>query len=326
MRTDAGAELTLPRPWLERDRLRHAYALTGHKGQGMTILDAHVFGVSEGKLQEWGYVVMSRHQLDVQLYVVAPEWNEELDRPPRQLAYDPLAELTRSLGQSAAKTLATDRRDGDELAMRRALKTLAPGDLVRAIDTATELLVARPPERTGELRALAETRAVVAAACQNAAAIGEGRTTPIDLERLNGRLADLDARREQLEREQEACVRWDQDHGAQPGEPSSPARNSWPAMPPTWQRLSATHRPTWSPTSASGRPTWSPRTPGGTASRRSSGSGRPRDRSRRSRGGSRGQSRAPRGVRAGRQPGRPHPGITCTAPRIERADGMALDL
>jgi conjugative relaxase-like TrwC/TraI family protein len=216
VRTDAGAELTLPRPWLERDRLRHAYALTGHKGQGMTILDAHVFGVSEGKLQEWGYVVMSRHQLDVQLYVVAPEWNEELDRPPRQLAYDPLAELTRSLGESAAKTLATDRRDGDELAMRRALKTLAPGDLVRAIDTATELLVARPPERTGELRALAETRAVVAAACQNAsAAIGEGRTTPIDLERLNGRLADLDARREQLEREQEACVRWDQDHAPQ---------------------------------------------------------------------------------------------------------------
>src|SRR4030095_4203277 len=44
-RTDASGELPLPRPWLERDRLRHAYALTGHKGQGMTILDAHVFGV-----------------------------------------------------------------------------------------------------------------------------------------------------------------------------------------------------------------------------------------------------------------------------------------
>jgi hypothetical protein len=160
--------------------------------------------------------VMSRHQLDVQLYVVAPEWNEELDRPPRQLAYDQLAELTRSLGQSAAKTLATDRRDGDELAMRRALKTLPPGDLVRTIDTATELLVARPAERAGELRALAETRAVVAAAWQNsAAAIREGRTTPGDLERLNGRLADLDVRREQLERQQEVCVRWDQDHAPQ---------------------------------------------------------------------------------------------------------------
>ena len=196
-----------------------------------------MFGVSEGKLQEWGYVVMSRHQLDVQLYVVAPEWNEELDRPPRQLAYDPLAELTRSLGQSAAKTLATDRRDGDELAMRRALKTLAPGDLVRAIDTATELLVARPPERTGELRALAETRAVVAAACQNAAAaIGEGRTTPIDLERLNGRLADLDARREQLERSRRPASGGTRTMRRSSGEPSSPARNSWPAMPPTWQR------------------------------------------------------------------------------------------
>jgi ATP-dependent exoDNAse (exonuclease V) alpha subunit len=53
VRTDAGAELTLPRQWLERDRLRHAYALTGHKSQGITILEAHVFDVSEGKLQEW---------------------------------------------------------------------------------------------------------------------------------------------------------------------------------------------------------------------------------------------------------------------------------
>jgi hypothetical protein len=73
VRTDAGVELTIPRQWLERDRLRHAHALTGHKGQGMTILDAHVFGVSGSKLQKWGYVVMSRHQLDVRLYVLAPE-------------------------------------------------------------------------------------------------------------------------------------------------------------------------------------------------------------------------------------------------------------
>jgi hypothetical protein len=216
VRTDAGAELTLPHPWLERDRLRHAYALTGHKGQGMTILDAHVVGVSEGKLQEWGYVVMSRHQLDVQLYVVAPEWSEELDHPPRQLVYDPLTELTRSLGQSAAKTMATDRRDGDELAVRRALRALPPDDLVRVIDAAAQLLASRPPDRTGELRTLAETRAIVASAYQHAkAAISEGRTSPGDLERLRARLATLDTRHMQLEREQQACVRWDQDHAPQ---------------------------------------------------------------------------------------------------------------
>jgi len=182
----------------------------------MTILDAHVFGVSEGKLQEWGYVVMSRHQLEVQLYVVAPEWDEELDRPPRQLSYDPLAELTESLGQSAAKTLATDQLDGSELAMRRALKALPPDDLIHTIDTATGLLAGRPPDRTGELRALAETRALVASAYQNArAASGEGRTNPGDLERLRDRLADLDARRQHLQREQHASVRWHQDHAPQ---------------------------------------------------------------------------------------------------------------
>jgi conjugative relaxase-like TrwC/TraI family protein len=215
--TDAGAELTLPRRWLEQDWLRHAYALTGHKGQGMTILDAHVFGVSEGKLQEWGYVVMSRHQLDVQLYVVAPEWDEELDRPPRQLAYDPLAELTRSLARSAAKTLATDQQDGgDELAMRRALRTLPTHDLVRTVDTAAELLRQRPVDRTGELRALANTRALVASAYQNAtAARSEGRTQSADLDRLHARLAALDARRAQLTVEQEDCARWDHDHAPQ---------------------------------------------------------------------------------------------------------------
>jgi hypothetical protein len=93
---------------------------------------------------------MSRHQLDVQLYVVAPEWDEELDRPPRQLSYDPLAELTGSLARSAAKTLAADRRDGDDLAMRRALRTLPPDDLARTIDSATRLPAVRPPEQTGE--------------------------------------------------------------------------------------------------------------------------------------------------------------------------------
>jgi hypothetical protein len=95
--TAGGAELTLPRPWLERDRLQHAHAPTGHKGQGMTIQDAHVFGVSEGRLQEWGYVVMSRHQLDVQLYVVASEWDEKLDRPPRQLSYQGESRMLDSL-------------------------------------------------------------------------------------------------------------------------------------------------------------------------------------------------------------------------------------
>jgi hypothetical protein len=159
---------------------------------------------------------MSRHQLDVQLYVVAPEWDEELDRPPRQLAYDPLAELTRSLARSAAKTLATDQRDGDELATRRALKTLPSDDLVRTVDAAAELLRQRPPDRTGELRALANTRALVASAYQNAtAAHSEGRTQPGDLERLGARLAALDACREQLTAGQQACARWDHDHASQ---------------------------------------------------------------------------------------------------------------
>jgi conjugative relaxase-like TrwC/TraI family protein len=271
VRTDAGAELTLPRPWLERDRLQHAYALTGHKGQGMTILDAHVFGVSEGKLQEWGYVVMSRHQLDVQLYVVAPEWNEELDHPPRQLAYDPLAELTRSLGQSATKTLATDRRDGEQLAMRRAFKTLPPNDLARVVDAAAQLLASRPPDRTGDLRALAETRAVVASAYQQAtAAASQGHATSGDLERLRARLTALDTRRTQLQQSSTPASGGTRITPRSFTEPRSLAKSSPPAMPPGSSRSNTTHRPTSATRSASGSPTRLLRRLGTAASRRPS--------------------------------------------------------
>jgi hypothetical protein len=93
---------------------------------------------------------------------------------------------------------------------------LPPDDLVRAIDAATELLASRPPDRTGELRALAETGAIVASAYQQAtAAASEGRATSGDLERLRGRLTALDTRRTQLEQEQDACLRWDQHHAPQ---------------------------------------------------------------------------------------------------------------
>ena len=109
VRTDGGVLLTLPQAWLTAgEGLQHAYALTGHKGQGMTVCDAHVLGTGQGKLKEWGYVALSRHAIAVHLYVTAAEWDGELDQPYPQPPENPLAGITCALSRSDAKLLATD--------------------------------------------------------------------------------------------------------------------------------------------------------------------------------------------------------------------------
>lgn len=62
--TDRGDEVELDRPYLEGGRVRHAYALTGHSGQGLTVDRAFVLGSDEARLREWGYVALSRARSD----------------------------------------------------------------------------------------------------------------------------------------------------------------------------------------------------------------------------------------------------------------------
>ncbi len=106
--TDGGRHSTLPPSYLGAGHLTHAYAITGHKSQGMTVDKAFVLG-DETLYKEWGYVAMSRGRLDNRLYVVA---GVDLDREDTggqvtRLA-DPVAAVTRSLGRSRAKELALD--------------------------------------------------------------------------------------------------------------------------------------------------------------------------------------------------------------------------
>ncbi len=51
--------VTLPQDYLAAGHLTHAYAITGHKAQGMTTDRAFVLG-DESMYREWGYVAMSR--------------------------------------------------------------------------------------------------------------------------------------------------------------------------------------------------------------------------------------------------------------------------
>src|SRR5712691_10519813 len=54
--TDRGDRVTLTRRYLDAGQVRHAYALTGHAGQGVTVERAFVLGAGDARLQEWGYV------------------------------------------------------------------------------------------------------------------------------------------------------------------------------------------------------------------------------------------------------------------------------
>lgn len=106
--TDDGRNAVLPSSYLEAGHLTHAYAITGHKSQGMTADRSFVL-VDETLYKEWGYVAMSRGRLDNRLYAVA---GVDLDREDTggQVVRpnDPVPAITRSLGRSRAKELALD--------------------------------------------------------------------------------------------------------------------------------------------------------------------------------------------------------------------------
>ncbi len=70
IRTDRGDQVRLSTRYLEAGHVRHAYALTGHAGQGATVERAFVLGRDEGQLREWGYVALSRARDTTKLYVV----------------------------------------------------------------------------------------------------------------------------------------------------------------------------------------------------------------------------------------------------------------
>jgi hypothetical protein len=103
--------VTLSTDYLQAGHVTHAYAITGHKAQGMTTDRALVLG-DESLYREWGYVAMSRGREENRLYVVMGDGcgREEVGGAvERPYAVD---ELVRSLERSRAKSMAFDP-DGD---------------------------------------------------------------------------------------------------------------------------------------------------------------------------------------------------------------------
>lgn len=105
-RTDRGEEVTLTSGYIGDGHLSHAYALTAHKAQGMTVDRAFVLG-SDELYREWGYTALSRHRDEARFYVTAPADQPAL--PGLEPATDPVGEeLERTLGRSRAKEMAID--------------------------------------------------------------------------------------------------------------------------------------------------------------------------------------------------------------------------
>jgi conjugative relaxase-like TrwC/TraI family protein len=106
--TDDGSRVTLPSSYLEGGHLTHAYAITGHKSQGMTADKSFVLA-DETLYKEWGYVALSRGRAGNHLYVVA---GVDLDREDTggQVARpsDPIPSVAHALGRSRAKEVALD--------------------------------------------------------------------------------------------------------------------------------------------------------------------------------------------------------------------------
>ena len=112
IRERGGQEIELPADYLQGTTraggptLDYAYALTGHKAQGITVDDALVLG-SDALYREWGYVAMSRGRNANRLYLVSgePELEDPLRRPD---SLRPVERVTHALAVSRAQTSATD--------------------------------------------------------------------------------------------------------------------------------------------------------------------------------------------------------------------------
>jgi hypothetical protein len=106
--TDRGPVVELSRRYLETGNLRHAYALTGHAAQGLTVERVFVLGSGEARLQEWGYVALSRTRAETRLYITGTPREHEShfhDLDDR----DPLTRFARALEESAIEELAVDQ-------------------------------------------------------------------------------------------------------------------------------------------------------------------------------------------------------------------------
>ncbi|MGH3041994.1 MAG: ATP-dependent DNA helicase, partial [Gaiellaceae bacterium] len=170
--TDRGDSLQLPHTYLKAGHVQHAYALTGHAAQGLTVERAFVLGSERGRLREWGYVALSRAREQTRLYVAEPVSEaeshfHELDER------DALTRLAQALEESGEERLASEQRPpppGWSRASRPVIARRTPeeGELAAARDRLRRLESVEA--QTREAKARSEQR--LAAASERLAGLG----------------------------------------------------------------------------------------------------------------------------------------------------------
>lgn len=202
IRTDAGADVALPRDYVRR-HLAHAYAITGHKAEGATGWRCLVLG-GEELYREWGYVAMSRGIEANHLYVLSPEdpWSADLDTPPLREIPDPILVASHALERSQAQGLATeggatrahlaamDTADlrQEQLALRQALRE---NPCPASVDADLADLRNAIAEAEARIAGAATASAQRAPRAEQRAARAETRQWEVHLERLQAREAEL---------------------------------------------------------------------------------------------------------------------------------------
>jgi conjugative relaxase-like TrwC/TraI family protein len=139
----------LPPDYLDAGYIRHAYATTIHKAQGLTVDQALVLG-DDTLYQEAGYVALSRGRSQNRLYLVARTDDYEHHAPAPERS--PVEQLASGLRVSRAQTLAIDHHIDTRTLREQLVDLYDERDRVRAV------LRAAPPDQLANISALQRSR------------------------------------------------------------------------------------------------------------------------------------------------------------------------
>jgi ATP-dependent exoDNAse (exonuclease V) alpha subunit len=132
LRTDDERDVTVSAVWAARHDLSHAYAMTLHKAQGLTVDHALLYG-SDALTREAGYVGLSRGRRENHIYLspttrMAGRAGEcDFDQPdPLADEQQPIAALARRLRTSRSHQLSSHQRPKTGEVHDRSTNTPAP--------------------------------------------------------------------------------------------------------------------------------------------------------------------------------------------------------
>ncbi|HTD49052.1 MAG TPA: MobF family relaxase, partial [Acidimicrobiia bacterium] len=151
IRTDHDSTHRLPAAYLDAGYLRHAYATTIHKAQGITVDQAFVLGHAT-IYREAGYVALSRGRTNNRIYLVE-QAERDHDHHTPEPASDPLGTLAAALQISRAQHLALDRGI-DYPALQRKMFDRELSRLCDERARLEQLRTGRPHNPAAEIRSL----------------------------------------------------------------------------------------------------------------------------------------------------------------------------